>query len=99
FIVPQWIVTHVITPAFRGFVHTEALFLTAPHLAQWHGYNSPLLMSVTVIVLGIVGVFSFSRIRMRFLSALELALSVVTIFYTSYESLVRVSVYGFRRSL
>lgn len=96
FIVPQWIGTHVITPAFRGVVHTEAIVQTAPHLAQWHGFNLPLLMSVTVIVLGIVGVFSVDRLRKRFLSAQENALSVENIFHTSYESLERVSGYGLR---
>lgn len=88
FIVPQWIGTHVITPAFRGVVHTEAIVQTAPHLAQWHGFNLPLLMSVTVIVLGIVGVFSVDRLRKRFylLKRMHYQLKIFSIRLTSHWS-------------
>ncbi|UXR69882.1 DUF4040 family protein [Staphylococcus sp. IVB6246] len=62
FIVPDWVGTNLIQPAFSSVVVNEETATLAPHLAIWHGFNAPLMMSLIIIV---VGTFIVLRVDLK----------------------------------
>ncbi|MDO5375125.1 MAG: DUF4040 family protein [Staphylococcus rostri] len=54
FVVPNVIGTYIIEPAFSSVVVTAEAASHAPHLAAWHGFNTPLMMSLAIIVVGTI---------------------------------------------
>ncbi|AXZ24208.1 Na+/H+ antiporter Mnh2 subunit A [Staphylococcus warneri] len=55
FFIPNLFGQNMILPALRSVTDAGSKIDTiAPHISQWHGVNLPLILSVTVIVVGIV---------------------------------------------
>ena len=55
FFIPNLFGQNMILPALRSVTDAGSkVDAIAPHISQWHGVNLPLILSVTVIVLGVV---------------------------------------------
>ncbi|MBT2813149.1 DUF4040 family protein [Staphylococcus coagulans] len=94
FIVPQWVGTYLIQPAFLSSVRSTSFASTVPDLSAWHGFNIPLLMSLTIIVVGLIVVL-FVDLQ-RYLSLKENQMSVSRMCNDSYRSMEFYCGYGLR---
>ncbi|MCS4486503.1 DUF4040 family protein [Staphylococcus americanisciuri] len=63
FVIPNTIGTYIIEPAFLSVVSNTEKAEYAPHLAAWHGFNMPLVMSLAVIAIGTVIVWRLDLMK------------------------------------
>lgn len=94
FIMPKVVGDTILKGAFENIVASNELASYAPHLSQWHGITLPLMMSVTVIVFGILGVLFVDW--SRFTQVKENSWSSVNLFHGSYKSIEEYSGIGLR---
>lgn len=55
FVIPNVFSHFIVLPALRSITVGHKVDRYAPHVSQWHGFNLPLLLSVIVILIGILG--------------------------------------------
>ncbi len=60
FFVPNIFGHYVVLPALRSITIGEKVDNVAPHIAQWHGFNLPLILSIVVIVVGFTMAFKIN---------------------------------------
>ena len=93
FFVPNLFGDHLVLPALRSTTIGEKVDQFAPHIAQWHGVNLPLILSVVVILVGIIAGLKINWAKF----ARNFKVKSITEFYdNSYKQFERYSGYSIR---
>lgn len=93
FFVPNVFGHHVILPALRSITIGEKVDNVAPHIAQWHGFNLPLILSIIVIVVGFTMAFKINW--KNYADKLKVK-SITDLYLGSYNQFEHYSGYGIR---
>ncbi|AID43505.1 DUF4040 family protein [Staphylococcus xylosus] len=93
FFVPNIFGHYVVLPALRSITIGEKVDNVAPHIAQWHGFNLPLILSIIVIVVGFTMAFKINwknhanKLKVK---------SITDLYLGSYNQFEHYSGYGIR---